>query len=154
MAILFSRLGSAAPNFVELDNNPDQSSPWVTNYASGATSPAPLPAKKTSAAIPKKSTVVVKAAAPAASPSSKVKIKRTGTGAELLDKLLPLVVDQAGNRTIYGLPPIVVYVAGGVISSALIMFLYRLLTEGGGGRRRATVSNPKSGTKRRRRAKR
>lgn len=157
MALIYSRgggLGDNAPNFVELYNNPDQGSPWVTNYATGATAPAPAAAPKKTAT---KTAITTKPAATrttAVTPAAKVQLKRAGPAGALLDKLLPLVADQAGNRTIYGLPPVLVYLAGGVLSSTLLVYLYRLLTGKGGGRRRRTVSNPKRHRARPRRAKR
>ena len=106
MALVYSRaLGDSAPNFVELDNNPDQSSPWTTNYSEpqGTVTIGPIkitPAKGKAKASSKKTT---------ATSATKIQITRPGAAGALLDKLLPLVADQAGNRTIYGLPPVVVY---------------------------------------------
>jgi hypothetical protein len=127
-------LGDDAPNFVEPGNNPDQSSPWATNYAApSATSTisfGPMTIK------PAKSKATTTAAAPKA--TGKVAVKRTGTAGSILDKILPLMVDAAGRQTIFGLPPALVYVAGGILSASLVAFLMKLL-RGGGGR----VSNPK-----------
>jgi hypothetical protein len=132
-------LGDTAPNFVEPANNPDQSSPWATNYAAPAPAPTgtitfgPLSIKP---AAPKTKAL---AKAPTAKASTgKVALKRTGTAGAILDKLLPLMVDAAGKQTIFGLNPALVYVAGGVLSASVLALLLRFL-RGGVGR----VSNPK-----------
>jgi hypothetical protein len=130
-------LGDDAPNFVEVGNNPDQSSPWVTNYAAPTPTSTitfgPLTIKP---AKPKAKAST--AAAPKASATGKVALKRTGAAGSILDKILPLMVDAAGKQTIFGLPPALVYVAGGILSASLVAFLMKLL-RGGVGR----VSNPK-----------
>jgi hypothetical protein len=132
-------LGDDAPNFVEVGNNPDQSSPWVTNYAEPAPTSTitfgPLTIKPAKSSAKASSSA---AAAPKASTTGKVALKRTGTAGSILDKILPLMVDAAGKQTIFGLPPALVYVAGGILSASLVAFLMKLL-RGGVGR----VSNPK-----------
>lgn len=130
-------LGDTAPNFVEPGNNPDQSSPYVTNYADPAPTSTitfgPMTIK------PAKTSSGTKAIATTpATFKGKVAVKRKGTVGEILDRILPLMVDAAGKQTIFGLPPALVYVAGGVLSASLVAFLMRLL-RGGVGR----VSNPK-----------
>ena len=148
MALIYDRqLGDNAPNYVEPWNTPT-ASPWATDYTAP---PASIQIGPVTVTTAKKKAAAKKA--PAAAAATKIQIKRSGPAADFLDKLLPLVVDQAGNRTIYGLPPIVVYLAGGVISSTLLVYVYRLLT-GGGGKRRRTVSNPKRHRAAARRAKR
>lgn len=130
-------LGDDAPNFVEPGNNPDQSSPWVTNYAAPAPTSTitfgPLTIK------PAKSKAKASSSAPKASATTgKIAVKRKGTAGSILDKILPLMVDAAGKQTIFGLPPALVYVAGGILSASVVAFLLKLL-RGGVGR----VSNPK-----------
>lgn len=130
-------LGDTAPNFVEPDNNPDQSSPWTTNYdAPTPTSTitfGPMTIKPA-----KTKTVAFTTTAPKAS-TAKTQIKRKGTAGSILDKILPLMVDAAGKQTIFGLPPALVYVAGGILSASVVAFLLKLIRGGGVGR----VSNPK-----------
>lgn len=121
--------GANPPNFVEVDNNPDQSSPWVTNYADVVKAVA----KKVAAPAAKKTTTTAKAAA-----TGKVTIRRKGTAGSMLDRILPLMVDAAGTQTIFGVPPALVYVGAGILSASLLALLLRLL-RGGVGR----VSNPK-----------
>ena len=129
-------MGDEAPNFVELDNNPDQSSPWVTNYAAPApTSTITFGPLTITATKPKASTALTTQAKPA---SGKVAIKRKGTAGSMLDKILPLMMDAAGRQTIFGVPPALVYVGAGILSASLLALLLRLL-RGGVGR----VSNPK-----------
>ncbi len=131
-------LGDTAPNFVEPANNPDQSSPWVTNYADPAPTstitfgPMTIKAAKTATGTKAIATTSAKAS------TGKIAVKRKGTAGALLDRILPLMVDAAGKQTIFGLPPALVYVAGGVLSASLVAFLLKLL-RGGVGR----VSNPK-----------
>jgi hypothetical protein len=136
-------LGDDAPNFVEPGNNPDQSSPWVTNYAAPAPTSTitfgPLTIK------PAKSKAKASSSTPKASTTGKVAVKRKGTAGSILDKILPLMVDAAGKQTIFGLPPALVYVAGGILSASLVAFLLKLIRGGGVGR----VSNPKRARARR-----
>lgn len=148
MAIVYDRvgLGDTAPNYVEPGNNPAPS-PWTTNYADPAAAKPPgelvtLPKKKGKGA--KKAAAVAQAKAT----GGKVKLQRHGTVGSVLDKLLPLMVDGAGKKTIFGLPPGAVYIAAGVLSTTLGVLIWRLITGGGG--RRATVSNPKRRPTRRR----
>ena len=140
MALTFTGGGLAgnAPNYVEPGNNPDQSSPWLTDYSAPPAAPTgtitfgPLTIKK-AAAKPKASSGSTTARPKAA-------LVRTGAAGSILDKILPLSIDASGVKTIFGLPPAIVYVAGGILSATLIALLIRML-RGGGGRRSA--SNPK-----------
>jgi hypothetical protein len=130
-------LGDEVPNFVSLDNNPDQSAPWLTDYAAPApTSTITFGPMKIKAAKPKaKTSTALTTSKPAA---GKVAIKRKGTAGSILDRILPLMVDTAGRQTIFGVPPVLVYVGAGILSASLLTLLLRLL-RGGAGR----VSNPK-----------
>lgn len=131
-------LGDTAPNFVEPANNPDQSSPWATNYAAPEpTSTITFGPMTIKPAVPKKKALATTSTAKAAA-TGKVALKRQGTAGAILDKLLPLMVDAAGKQTIFGLNPALVYVAGGVLSASVLALLLRFL-RGGVGR----VSNPK-----------
>ncbi|MEO7827166.1 MAG: hypothetical protein ABIR60_08505 [Allosphingosinicella sp.] len=141
----FGGLEGNAPNYVEPNNNPAPS-PWSTDYT---TPPGEMitigPIK-----------IISAKAAAAPGRTIKVSVKRKGgTGAKILDQILPLKVEQAtGVQSIFGLPPMLVYLAGGVAVSALGIYAVHALK--GGGRRRATASNPKrkARKKARRRAKR
>jgi hypothetical protein len=129
-------LGDEAPNFVSLENNPDQSSPYVTDYAAPApTSTITFGPMTIKSAVKPKASKALTTAKPAA---GKVAIKRKGTAGSILDRILPLMVDTAGRQTIFGVPPVLVYVGAGILSASLLTLLLRLL-RGGAGR----VSNPK-----------
>jgi hypothetical protein len=130
-------------NFVEY--SPATVDPWLTDYA--AAPEAPEGSQSTITFGPLTIRPAASKAAPKAS-GPKVAVKRVGTAGSILDRLLPLMSDAAGVRTIFGLPPAIVYVAGGILSATLLALLYRML--GGGGRRHA--SNPKRRPTRRRRA--
>ena len=133
-------LGDAAPNFVEPANNPDQSSPWVTNYADPAAAPTPTGTITFGPLTIKPAKSKAKASSSSSSSSSsKTQLKRTGTVGGILDRILPVLVDATGKQTIFGLAPALVYVAGGVVSATLIALIVRAL-KGGAARR---VANPK-----------
>jgi hypothetical protein len=138
MALVYrgAGLGDTAPNFVELDNAPDQSSPWVTNYAEPAPTSTitfgPLTIKPAKAKKAKTQALTTTKAA------GKVPLQRKGTAGSILDRILPLMIDAAGTQTIFGVPPALAYVGAGILSASLLALILRLL-RGGAGR----VSNPK-----------
>jgi len=122
-------LGDNAPNFVEPNNNPKQAAAaWLTDYTAPQSTGG--------------STLTFNGP-PTIRPATKKKttLKRTGAAGPMLDKVFPLAVDDAGKKTIFGMPAALVYVAGGILSATLIAVLIRMLRGGGGRRRRA--SNPK-----------
>lgn len=148
MALVFHRggLGDAnPPNFVELDNTPDQSTPGVTNYADqarGDITIGPVTVTKKAHTRGKRKAAAVAIAKTTGKPTA---LKRVGSLGKVLDAILPLKVDAAGKQSIFGLPPGAVYIGSGIALTTIVVALMRAI----GGGRRYSVSNPKRARQRR-----